>query len=312
MLIVNPFATSTSDAGRDALANTLSSRFDLTVETTTHRGHAGELAARARDEQYSVVIVHGGDGTVNEVVNGLLGAPSARVSGNIAMPAIAVVPGGSANVFARALGMAPDPLRATGQLVELIEQRAQRRVSLAHTDDRWFLFNAGVGTDAAVIKSIEHQRNSGKKATPARYFATTLRCFFEAARRHPTVTVTVPGTEPMRAAYYAFVSNTSPWTYLGSRPVNTNPGTTFDTRLGVFASKSMSVWRNLPLAGQMLRAGADPRAGHILRADDVESVLIESDKPVDMQMDGEYLGLRTHLEFGYAPAVLDVVAPKTD
>ncbi|NED63991.1 acylglycerol kinase family protein, partial [Streptomyces sp. SID10244] len=73
MLIVNPFATATSPAGRDALAHTLGSRFALDVEHTTHRGHAGELAQRAVAEGVDVVIVHGGDGSVNEAVNGILG-----------------------------------------------------------------------------------------------------------------------------------------------------------------------------------------------------------------------------------------------
>ena len=50
---------------------------DLTVEQTTHRGHAEELARRAlHDGGYDAIVVHGGDGSVNEVVNGLLGSPA--------------------------------------------------------------------------------------------------------------------------------------------------------------------------------------------------------------------------------------------
>ena len=118
VLIVNPNATSTTPAGRDLLAHALESRVKLTVAHTDHRGHAIEIARDAARDGIDVVIVHGGDGTVNEVVNGMLGEPRPdRRSG--ARPS-AVVPGGSANVFARSLGISPDPIEATNQLVDLL------------------------------------------------------------------------------------------------------------------------------------------------------------------------------------------------
>lgn len=166
LLIVNPYATATTPAGRDTLAHTLASRMELTVEQTTHRGHAEELAQRAvRDGGYDAIVVHGGDGSVNEVVNGLLGSPAdARPA---ALPRLGIIPGGSANVFARALGIDADPLLATAQLIELLASGAQRMVNLGITDDRWFLFNCGMGVDARVIRAMEDKRNRGKAATPA-------------------------------------------------------------------------------------------------------------------------------------------------
>jgi diacylglycerol kinase family enzyme len=319
MLIVNPFATSTTEAGRDALVGTLTSSLrrpgdqrapfvDVTVEHTTHRGHAGELAATARAEGYDVVVVHGGDGSVNEVVNGLIDPPGSP-AGGLPSPAVAVVPGGSANVFARALGIDPDPLKATGQLVELLSGGARHRVSLGHTDDRWFLFNAGLGVDAQVVKSIDEQREAGKRASATRYLWTAVRTFIGAAGHEPTLTVTLPGADPVDRVHYLFVSNSKPWTYLGARPIETNPGTSFDSRLGVFASRSMNPVRNLPLVRQLLSRRAQPHARHLLRADDVESVHVVSSTPIDMQMDGEYLGTRTVLTFGCRAAVLEVIAP---
>ncbi|MBA4025389.1 MAG: diacylglycerol kinase [Gordonia sp.] len=323
MLIVNPFATSTTEAGRDALRDTLtaslrrpgdavatSNGFDITVEHTTHRGHAGELAAQARAEGYDVVVVHGGDGSVNEVVNGLLDSPAVPAVGPPS-PALAVVPGGSANVFARALGIDPDPLKATGQLVDLLATGQRRRVSLGHTDNRWFLFNAGLGVDARVIKSIEEQRTAGHQATAGRYFWTTVRTFIGAARDTPTLTVRIPDADPVDGVHFAFVSNASPWTYLGTRPIETNPGTNFDNRLGVFASRSMNPVRNLPLARQLLSKRSAPHVRHLLRADDVDAVEITSTEPIDMQMDGEYLGTRTALMVHCRAAAVEVVAPKS-
>ena len=113
VLIVNPNATSTTPAGRDLLAHALESRVKLTVAHTDHRGHAIEIARDAARDGIDVLIIHGGDGTVNEVVNGILG----EVGVDGTAPAVGVVPGGSANVFARALGISPDPIAATSSRI---------------------------------------------------------------------------------------------------------------------------------------------------------------------------------------------------
>lgn len=313
LLIVNPFATSTTDAGRRALANALSAQLELTVELTTHRGHAGEIAARARAERCPVVFVHGGDGTVNEVVNGLLDPPGVTV-GPDSPPALAVIPGGSANVFARSLGVRADPLEATGQLLRLLADGERRRISLGHADGRWFLFNSGLGVDAEVVHSIELQRRAGKPATDARYLWTTTKAFLAATRRRPELTVELPGRQPgdpvrvIDGVHFAFVCNANPWTYLGERPVLTNPDTTYRSRLGIFASQSMSVPRNIRLFTQLL-TNRPPRAGHLTTDDDVGSVRIRANIPVDMQMDGDYLGTRVDVRFGCVADRLEVVAP---
>ncbi|NMO01923.1 diacylglycerol kinase family lipid kinase [Gordonia sp. TBRC 11910] len=317
MLIVNPFATSTTPAGRDALVNTLNSRFDLVVEHTTHRGHAGELAARARAEAFDVVVVHGGDGSVNEVVNGILGSPGAPRPESDELPAVGVIPGGSANVFARAVGIEPDPLRATGQLIELLQADKKRAVNLGHTDDRWFIFNCGMGIDAMVVREMERKRNAGKAATPNRYLRTTVATFIrhsaDAARfdvdveLHPTPKgAHAPIHLPDVA--FGFVSNASPWTYLGGREIRTNPTTGFDNGLGIFAASSMGVLANLPLAYRLL-ANAEPKARHLYRNDDVREVTFTASQPLDVQMDGDYIGTHQRLKFSYRKAALQIVAP---
>src|SRR4051794_32570966 len=105
LLVVNPKATTTSERARDVLVRALRSEVELTVEVTRRRGHAAELARRAIAQKLDVVVTLGGDGTVNEVVNGLLTPAPAS---NLDIPALAVVPGGSTNVFARALGLPKD------------------------------------------------------------------------------------------------------------------------------------------------------------------------------------------------------------
>lgn len=310
MLVTNPFATFTTPAGRDTLANTLSARYDVDVEHTTHRGHAGELGARAATEGYDAVVVHGGDGTVNEVVNGLLGAPDRPDAVDPStLPALGVVPGGSANVFARALGIDRDPIVATAQLIRLLDAGSRRPISLGHTLNRWFLFNAGMGMDAIVVRRMEDQRRRGKRATAQRYFATTVASFFSSAVHPPTFTVTLPDHAPIEGVRFGFVSNTGPWTYLGTRAISTNPGTDFDHGLGVFAATSVSVVRNIMLGAQLLNGSLDPKADHLFRDDDVEWVRFTGTEPADVQMDGDYLGRYTDLEFGCRRNVLHIAAP---
>lgn len=312
LLIVNPNATSTTPAGRDLLAHALSSRVRLTVAHTTHRGHAAELAAQARADSIALIIVHGGDGTVNEVVNGLLGEPhpkSMRTAPAGPIPLVAVVPGGSANVFARSLGIAADPVDATNQLIDLLALRRRRTIGLGHCDNRWFTFNAGMGLDAQVCEAVDNGRSNGQAVTPGRYVRHAVRAFFRARREEPTLTVHVPGHDPVEGVHYAFVSNSTPWTYLNRREVHTNPGTSFETGLGLFAMRTMSVLPSLRVVRQLLAAGLSPKSHSLIRFDDVSQIRIDASTPIGLQMDGDYMGLRSAVTFTAVPDALTVVAP---
>src|ERR1700733_13129401 len=101
VLIVNPTATSTTPAARDLLANALKSRLQLPVEHNNHTGHGADLAQQAVQDGFDLVVVHGGDGTVSGVVNGLLGRPGAASSGPHSgrVPAAAGGTGGLANLL---------------------------------------------------------------------------------------------------------------------------------------------------------------------------------------------------------------------
>ena len=311
VLIVNPNATSTTPAGRDLLAHALESRVKLTVAHTDHRGHAIEIAHDAARDGIDVVIVHGGDGTVNEVVNGILGEcgqplPKRRT-------AIGVVPGGSANVFARALGISPDPIEATNQLVDLLDAHrrgiALRRIGLMDCGERWGVFTAGLGVDGDVVAAVEAQRDKGRKVTAARYIRVATRELLASARAEPRLTLHLPGSEAVEGVHFAFVSNSSPWTYANTRPVWTNPTTTFETGLGVFATTSMNIWANLLLVRRMLAKNPRIEAKHLVCDDDVPWVRVSTDTPVACQIDGDYLGEREEMTFSAVPDALGVVAP---
>ncbi|WP_328405311.1 diacylglycerol/lipid kinase family protein [Nocardia sp. NBC_00403] len=309
LLIVNPNATSTTPATRDLLAHALESRTQLTVAHTQHRGHAAELAQWASTNEMDLIVVHGGDGTVNETINGFLPLPQLN-DGQAWLPRLGVIPGGSANVFARALGISPDPVTATNQLIDLLTLDSDRKIGLGIADDRWFTFSAGVGLDADVCEAIDASRANGRAATSGHYVRTTVRQFFRAKGKEPSVRIEIPGHAPVDGVHYAFVTNASPWTYLNSTPVHTNPGTTFETGLGVFAVRSMAVVPTLMLARQLLATNGNPKSRNLFREDDVPSVRIVAAEPIGLQIDGDFIGKRNMVDFTAVPDVLAVVAPQ--
>ena len=311
VLIVNPNATSTTPAGRDLVAHALESRVGLVVTHTDHRGHAIEIAEAAKRDGTDVIIVHGGDGTVNEVVNGLLGKPGPDRPAADTLPAVAVVPGGSANVFARALGISPDPIEATNQLIDLLgaHRGAWRRIGLMDCVERWAVFTAGMGVDGDVVAAVEAQRAKGRKVTAGRYIRIAVREMLGSVRDEPLLTVHLPDREPVPGVHFAFVSNASPWTYANARPVWTNPDTTFETGLGVFAVTTMNVAANLLVVRRMLSKKANIKGKHLIREDNLPWVRITSAEPIACQVDGDFLGMRDDMTFTAVPQALAVVAP---
>ncbi|ORW90273.1 diacylglycerol kinase [Mycobacterium sp. IEC1808] len=312
VLIVNPTATSTTAAGRDLLAHALKSRLHLTVEHTSHRGHGTELAHKAVEDGVDLVVVHGGDGTVSGVVNGLLGRPGTAASGHV--PALAVVPGGSANVLARSLGISPDPVAATNQLIQLLDDyrrhQTWRRISLIDCGEQWAVINAGMGVDAEVVAAVERQRDKGVKVTPLRYWRVAIPVTLAFRRREPILTVELAGREPVSGVHFAWVSNTSPWTYSNSRPLVTNPGCSFESGLGVFALTEMKVFPTLRLVSQLLGNGPKGEPKQLIRDDNASCLRVTSTgDPVASQFDGDYLGLRQTMTFRTVPDALPVVAP---
>ncbi len=300
LLVVNPQATSTTPGGLDVLAHALASRVRLDVVRTTRREHATALGRQAAADGVDLVIVHGGDGTVNEAVNGMLhrGTPGA--------PMLGVVPGGSANVFARALGIPRDPVEATHHLLRAIEADRTRTVGLGQAEGRWFTFNAGMGWDAEVVAAVERFRR--KRAGQALYARMALSHYIWQALRGPALTIEVGGNEPMTGLRMAFVSNTDPWSYLGDRPIRLNPGCSFDSGLGIFALRSLWAPTVLRHLGQAFGTRPDPRGGKLLRQDDLPLVRVSSDTPVRLQVDGDLIGDRTAVEFLAVPDALRVAA----
>jgi diacylglycerol kinase family enzyme len=215
VVITNPRATAVTGRERDVLARALGSAVDLEVWQTSYRGHATAMAIQAMRSGVDLVVALGGDGTVNEVVQGLLADGV-----NDSVPHLGVVPAGSTNVFARALEIPNDALEATGTLLEALEQGRTRTVGLGQADDRWFTFAAGLGLDAAVVAAVERQRRAGRPATNGLYARLALREFARTPRRHGRVQLDRPDGPTMPGLHLVLVTNAAPWTYFGERPLN--------------------------------------------------------------------------------------------
>ena len=327
LLVANPAATTTNRKVRDVLVRALSSELKVDVAETERRGHARDLAAQAAADGVDVVVTLGGDGTVNEAANGLLEhGPGATV------PTLAVVPGGSTNVFSRALGRSRDPVEATGEILDSLRAGRTRLVSLgtasarteaAGTEDagtgdagtadgwtapRWFVFAAGMGFDADVISRVEAQRARGRRSTGALYIRSGVNAFVLGRdRRRPPLTLELPGQPPVDGLFLALVSNVSPWSYLGARPIVPSPEASFDTGLDLFAMGRVGVVRMLHHLRQTMAARPDARGRGVHRWHDVDELVLTSTRAQGWQLDGDHLGTTTGLRVRSVPEALRVV-----
>jgi diacylglycerol kinase family enzyme len=251
------------------------------------------------------VVVLGGDGTINEVVNGLL-AGGAPTGADAAIPALAVVPGGSTNVFSRALGISRDPVEATSELLEALRTGHTRTVGLGRVNERWFTFTAGLGLDADAVRRVELARAKGRKATPTRYTRCAVNAFFAADRRHPHLTLTVPGEDPVEGLYLAIVGNTAPWTYFRSQPIVLTPEVDFDNGLDLIARSKLGLVGTLWAVGGMFSKDGI-RGRKTPKCFDLSQFRLDADEPVHLQVDGDYVGMCESADFRAVPDALRVV-----
>jgi diacylglycerol kinase family enzyme len=303
LVVVNPHATTTSERTRDVLLSALRHDLELHVAETTHREHAVELGREARAKRLDLIVAVGGDGTVNELINGVL----EQGTGDD-VPAIGIVPGGSTNVLARNIGIPEDPVEATGLLLDALREGRRQPLGLGRLDDRYFTFAAGAGLDADVVRTVEELRAAGRTSTHALYVRTAVRRFFaQPDRRHGTITITPAGqhSEPLPPVAVAVVSNCSPWTYLGSRPLRPTPRATFDAGLDLFGLTSMSLVPTLASVAQMAtRRG--PHGRRVVSLHDQHEFTLHSDEPMPVQVDGDYIGQRSRVLIRSVPHAVRV------
>jgi diacylglycerol kinase family enzyme len=312
LLVVNPKATTTTERSRDVLVRALRSQVELTVEYTRRRGHAAALTRAAAESGVDVVVTLGGDGTVNEAVNGLMNAESTLAGGTVApayrLPALAVVPGGSANVFARALGLPRDWVEGTGAILAGMRDGRHRVIGLGRADDRYFTFCAGLGLDAAVVRRVEQARLRGRTSTPALYVRSMIGQLLTGEdRKSPPLSLERPGEPAETDLGTVIIQNTAPWTYVGDRPINPNPDASFDRGLDVLAMRQLKVGSTARTVRQMASRRGDPHGRQVLRLHDQAEFTIVAERPQPFQLDGDYLGERQKVHVTSVPQALRVI-----
>ena len=305
LLIVNRHATSMTATVTDLAVRALAGQVELRVERTRYRGHARELAETAAVD---LIIVHGGDGSINEVVNGVMGRGADLAAGG-GRPLIAVIPGGGANVLARALGLPLDAAAAIREIREAIAAGRHRTIGLGLAADRYFTFSAGLGWDAEVVREVDRMRAQGHRESVTLFLRTMIRQYYRGTdRREPALTVERDGEPPISGLFMTIITNRSPWTYFRDRPLLPVPNPDFNSGLDLLALQRLRLTTVFNAVGQMLYVRSRPPRGRgMLSVLGSESLTLRSARPIAIQADGEYLGETEAVKFQFVPHALRVV-----
>jgi len=299
-LIVNAVATGVHGTVLDDVSASLAEVSELEVVTTRHAGHATDLAAEVAD---GAVVGLGGDGTYNEIANGL--RPGVLLG---------VLPAGASSVLARQLGFPTDPVAAARALAAAIRARSTRSLGLGLADARLFTFAAGLGLDAEATEIVDrarHERPGNERPGDMRVLATAVGVLrAEGFALHERMTLTTAAGEANRCSYIA-VANQHPYTFLGPLPVRAAPRADFEHGLDVVFTRelrSRDLWR-LPVYGLIWPRHAGHGSRRIGYLHDVERFTVDCDEPTAFQLDGEYVGHVDRVEFSYRPDAVEVFVP---
>lgn len=307
-LIVNPVASSMTTKRTDLVEVTLSAAHTVETVATNARGHAVELARAAVADGVDVLVVASGDGTLNEVANGLIGSDVA----------LAPIPGGSTNVFARAIGYGNNIERAAERLVSALDRGAIRRVGVGRANERHFLFHLGAGFDAAVVQRTDrnHPRVKRYAAHPAFALATvqTLTRGFD--RTNAVLRVRLPDGE-QHESYFSVVSNVAPYTFVGPRRMMLTDDASLDRALALTSMTRFTVRDVIGAAASTVGQARHLRKdSHVIQRADLTELRLTAigagaGERFPWQVDGEYLGKIDELAIVYVPDALALVLPNS-
>jgi diacylglycerol kinase family enzyme len=306
LIIVNPYATTVSDRLKNLVVYALQGRFEVEAVSTEAQNHATEIGREARDGGYDIVVAFGGDGTVNEVANGLAGT---------SVP-LSVLPGASTNVVCRTLGIPNDVVDATEHLLRVADAFEPRGIDLGRVNDRYFVFSCGIGLDASVVQRVDAK--PGLKARAGPYFFTwaAVSAFYRKYLRDPVV-FRVDAHGRSVEGITAIAQNSQPFTFFANRPVRVCHGVEPDDGTLSIAVLKRAAQRDVPMIVARVFARRLKAAGHrqIEHFDDVTEAHVESissangaPRPFPVQVDGDYIGEFAELRYSVAPGALTVVA----
>jgi diacylglycerol kinase family enzyme len=307
LIIVNPYATTVSDRLRNLVVYALQGRFEVEAVSTEAQNHATEIGREVRDRGYDIVVAFGGDGTLNEVANGLAGTD---------VP-VSALPGGSTNVVCRSLGIPNDVVDATEHLLALADEWAPRRIDLGRVDERHFVFACGAGIDATVVRRVDAHPKLKARAGPYYYSWAGISAFY---RRYlyNAVRVRVEADGVSSEGVTAIAQNSDPFTYFASRPIRVCEGIAIDDGTLSMATLKRARQRDMPTLISRLFSEGKPASRHrqVEHFDDVVEATVSSvskdgdgnRRSFPLQVDGEYIGDRTHVELRAVPGALTIVA----
>lgn len=284
----------------------LARHHDVQVVETNRRGHATRFAQDAARRGIDVVVSFGGDGTLNEVATGIAGTDTA----------LAVLPGGSTNVFARTIGLPNDALAAVDVIVDSLEHNNITPIGLGKVNGRYFTFHTGIGYDASVVKRVEQRASLKRYAGHPLFVVAALRTWaFDYSRKHPHFELRFDSNDENSSTdeadvsdgYFTIVLNTNPYTFLGNRPLDLVPNAGLEAGLAVVTFRSLKATHILRSLGSALRGGGVPPAPWLDIRNDVAQLDITSATPFPYQLDGDYLGETGALHFEHVPEALRLV-----
>ena len=307
LIIVNPYATTVSDRLKNLVVYALQGRYEVEAVSTEARDHATEIGRAACEGGYDIVVAFGGDGTLNEVANGLAGTD---------VP-VSVLPGGSTNVVCRTLGIPNDVVDATEHLLSLADDFRPRKIDLGNVSGRRFVFACGVGLDATVVARVDSHPQLKARAGPYYYAWAGVSGFYRRYLRDPVrISVRAEGFEAEGVT--AIVQNSDPFTYFRAQPLRICEGIELDDGKLALAVLRRAAQRDVPtliprLLSGSLSASAHRQVDHLEAFTHASIRSISPDaageaRPFPVQVDGDYIGERTELELSVEPAALTVVA----
>lgn len=284
LCIINPAARGApaTDRLRDAIGELAT--WEISLEATAGPGDAAELARRAAKSGADAVIACGGDGTLNEVANGLADSHTA----------LAVVRGGTANVWAKEVGIPGDPATA----LRLLNDGSTRTIDLGRAGERYFLLMAGIGFDAAIVRRVSAtlKRRLGAASYLLHGMSQAL------THRATAVDLLVNGEQRADRLYWLLLGNTR--SYAGVLNI-THQAEADDGRLDLCLLREGGPLRLGWLSPWVLLGRHHRRAEVTYQK--VESLEVRT-PGLPVQVDGEYL-CETPLRFEVAAAALRVILP---
>lgn len=307
LIIVNPYATTVSDRLKNLVVYALQARFEVEAIDTEAKDHATEIGREAIEGGYDLVVAFGGDGTLNEVANGLAGTD---------VP-VSVLPGGSTNVVCRSFGIPNDVVDATEHLLSLADDLNPTPIDLGLVGDRRFVFACGAGLDATVVERVDSNPRLKTRYGYWYYTYAAVSGFTRNYLRNP-VRMSFETGEETSEGVTTIIQNSDPFTYFAKLPVRVCEDVEFsDGHLSAAVLNRAGLIDVPNLATRMLveRLRA-VRARHVTHFTDIKagrmrSISEDADgnpRPFPVQVDGDFIGNYTDLEIGIEPAALNFVA----